>query len=284
MLEYLKTIDINVFSLNEIILNLEKKFSESFENKREEIEEALVGLNFESCSENEDVDLELAKQLQEQERRHSNRKPTKKRKLTTSSTEKPKAKGTVKSGAFHRPLLVSEVLADIIGEERCSRPEVVKLLWKYIKENNLQDPSDRRFILCDEKLLKIFKKKRVSSFGMNQDISRHLTKIESNDVDDYRVDKVLEVHSTDFVEKTVNVPFEWNDKGLSKKSLTYHELQLEIIRKLRSYRDPLDPDIIQRPTDDSIIVELMGSSENTSCRTSDILRNLRAKFQSQIGS
>jgi chromatin remodeling complex protein RSC6 len=31
----------------------------------------------------------------------------------------------------------------------------------------LQDPSDKRYILCDEKLYSIFKSKRVSSFGMN---------------------------------------------------------------------------------------------------------------------
>lgn len=59
-----------------------------------------------------------------------------------------------------------------------SRPEIVKRLWNYIKSNQLQDPADRRFILCDEKLKSIFQKDRVNSFGMNRDLSAHLTKKE----------------------------------------------------------------------------------------------------------
>lgn len=44
--------------------------------------------------------------------------------------------------------------------------------------NHLQDPADRRFILCDEKLKRIFQKDRVNSFGMNRDLTAHLTKKE----------------------------------------------------------------------------------------------------------
>ena len=57
-----------------------------------------------------------------------------------------------------------------------SRPDIVKRLWKYIKDNDLQDPADRRFILCDDKLKTIFEQDRINSFGMNRDLSRHLTK------------------------------------------------------------------------------------------------------------
>jgi hypothetical protein len=54
----------------------------------------------------------------------------------------------------------------------------VKRLWKYIKGNDLQDPKDKRFILCDERLRTIFHVERVNSFGMNRDLSQHLTKKE----------------------------------------------------------------------------------------------------------
>lgn len=57
-------------------------------------------------------------------------------------------------------------------------------LWKYIKENDLQDPSDRRYILCDAKLKKIFDQDRINSFGMNKDLSAHLTKKEEPVVGD----------------------------------------------------------------------------------------------------
>lgn len=56
----------------------------------------------------------------------------------------------------------------------------MKRLWNYIKSNDLQDPADRRFILCDEKLKAIFHQDRVNSFGMNRDLSAHLTKKEVN--------------------------------------------------------------------------------------------------------
>ncbi|KAI7895801.1 SWIB/MDM2 domain-containing protein [Mucor mucedo] len=64
------------------------------------------------------------------------------------------------------------------GDKELSRPELVQKLWKYIKGNDLQDPADRRFILCDEKLKKIFDQDRINSFGMNKDLSAHLTKKE----------------------------------------------------------------------------------------------------------
>jgi chromatin remodeling complex protein RSC6 len=46
-----------------------------------------------------------------------------------------------------------------MGIEMAPRSEVVKLLWKYIKENNLQNPKDKRIVLFDDKLQKVFKKK-----------------------------------------------------------------------------------------------------------------------------
>ena len=33
--------------------------------------------------------------------------------------------------------------------------KVVKRMWKYIKDNNLQDPKNKQMIKCDEKLSKV---------------------------------------------------------------------------------------------------------------------------------
>ncbi|CAO3699743.1 unnamed protein product [Rhizopus stolonifer] len=78
---------------------------------------------------------------------------------------------------LNKPLILSSVLSDLLdGTKELSRPELVQQLWKYIKEHDLQDPSDRRFILCDEKLKRVFEQDRVNSFGMNKDLSAHLTK------------------------------------------------------------------------------------------------------------
>ncbi len=57
---------------------------------------------------------------------------------------------------------------------KLSRPGVVKALWAYIKKHDLQDPKDRRFILCDDKLKAVFGKDRVNAFGMNKFLSNHV--------------------------------------------------------------------------------------------------------------
>ena len=40
-----------------------------------------------------------------------------------------------------------------------SRPEVVKKIWDYVKANGLQDPNDKRYILCDDSLRPVFGEK-----------------------------------------------------------------------------------------------------------------------------
>ncbi|KAK6091253.1 hypothetical protein MT418_008225 [Batrachochytrium dendrobatidis] len=69
----------------------------------------------------------------------------------------------------------SNSLAQLLGTtDPISRIDLNKQLWHYIKEHNLQDPIDRRFILCDEKLKAVMKSKRVNMFSMNKKLSNHL--------------------------------------------------------------------------------------------------------------
>lgn len=48
------------------------------------------------------------------------------------------------------------------------------MIWKYIKENNLQDPKDGRKILCDEPLHSLFRVKSINMFQMNKALSKHI--------------------------------------------------------------------------------------------------------------
>ena len=59
-----------------------------------------------------------------------------------------------------------------------SRPQVVKRLWEYIREKNLQDPTDKRRILCDDALAAVFKCKSMDMFKMNKLLSPHVKKRE----------------------------------------------------------------------------------------------------------
>lgn len=70
---------------------------------------------------------------------------------------------------------ISEELQAVINVELASRPEVVKKLWEYIKANDLQNPKNKRNILCDEKLREVMGKDEVTMFEMNSLISDHLS-------------------------------------------------------------------------------------------------------------
>ncbi|KAI8074084.1 SWIB/MDM2 domain-containing protein [Gongronella butleri] len=102
----------------------------------------------------------------------SKKKKKKKEPEDPNAPPKPKRKT-----GLNKPLILSPQLSALMdGDIELSRPEIVKRLWTYIKGNDLQDPKDRRFILCDDKLKSIFNCDRVNSFGMNRDLSKHLTK------------------------------------------------------------------------------------------------------------
>ena len=94
--------------------------------------------------------------------------------VRTPAAAKPKVKRTP-SAAFMNPMTPSEVLARIVGATPLPRTEVVRKMWQYIKQNQLQDSVNKRLINADEKLKEIFGKAQVSIFEMSKYINQHLT-------------------------------------------------------------------------------------------------------------
>ncbi|KAI1005152.1 hypothetical protein K3495_g3065 [Podosphaera aphanis] len=149
-------------------------------------------------------DEKFAKVLQAQEnrgtralraatQRKSKLKTVKKKKVDKKSDKKVKAsdesdvqaesdvtkKGSEKKkGAFHKQYQLSVPLAELIGESELSRPQVVKNLWKHIKAHNLQDPNDKRQIICDDQMRSVFKQDRVNMFTMNKLLAKQLYNID----------------------------------------------------------------------------------------------------------
>ena len=79
------------------------------------------------------------------------------------------------NSALSKPLQVSADLEEVVGKGPMPRTEVVKQIWVYIKKHNLQNPKNKRNILADAKLLKVFGgKKEVSMFEMTKLVSAHL--------------------------------------------------------------------------------------------------------------
>ncbi|HSW86688.1 MAG TPA: SWIB/MDM2 domain-containing protein [Rhabdochlamydiaceae bacterium] len=82
-----------------------------------------------------------------------------------------------KKSKFMQPMQVSEELAAIVGRGPMPRTEVTKKLWAYIKAHKRQDPNNKRNIIADDKLAKVFggSKKTVNMFEMTKLVSKHLS-------------------------------------------------------------------------------------------------------------
>ena len=75
-----------------------------------------------------------------------------------------------------KPMTLSAELEAVIGSGPLPRSEVVKKLWAYIKEKDLQNPANKRNILADEKLKAVFGGKgEVTMFEMTKLVSKHLS-------------------------------------------------------------------------------------------------------------
>jgi chromatin remodeling complex protein RSC6 len=78
-------------------------------------------------------------------------------------------------GGLSRPVQPSPELAAITGSDPLPRSAVVSKMWDHIRKNNLQNPANKREILADDKLKKIFGTDKCSMFEMNKHLSRHLS-------------------------------------------------------------------------------------------------------------
>ncbi|WVF67911.1 hypothetical protein IAT40_002673 [Kwoniella sp. CBS 6097] len=85
-----------------------------------------------------------------------------------------KKKRAAPDNNFNKELILSDALSELVGAARLSRPQVVKQIWAYVKERDLQDASDKRYILCDEKLKKVFHTDRLHMFTMNKILVDHV--------------------------------------------------------------------------------------------------------------
>lgn len=81
-----------------------------------------------------------------------------------------------KPTAFAKPVEVSDVLAEVVGKGPMPRTAVTKKLWDYIKKHKLQDENNKRNIVPDQKLAKVFgSSKPIDMFKMTSKVSKHLS-------------------------------------------------------------------------------------------------------------
>ena len=77
--------------------------------------------------------------------------------------------------ALMKPMNLSAELEAVVGKGPLPRGEVVKKMWEYIKKHDLQNPSNKRNILADDKMKAIFGgKSEVTMFEMTKLASGHM--------------------------------------------------------------------------------------------------------------
>jgi chromatin remodeling complex protein RSC6 len=86
------------------------------------------------------------------------------------------------NSGFMKPIKISEDLANFLNtnpEELITRVHVTKKLCQYIKDQDLQNPSDRREIIPDEKLKNLFNMgtDKLTYYSMQRQIQQHIFKI-----------------------------------------------------------------------------------------------------------
>ncbi|EPS66203.1 hypothetical protein M569_08575, partial [Genlisea aurea] len=156
-------------------------------------------------------------------------------------------------GGLNKPCGVSPELQAIVGHPTLPRTEIVKQLWAYIRKNNLQDPNNKRKIICNDELRSVFETDCTDMFKMNKLLAKHILPLgsahSSND-DAKKKPKVEEASESSKTDDRVTVViisealasfFECEEKEMS---------EAEVLRQMWEYinvhqlEDPMNPTTI----------------------------------------
>ncbi|KAJ3575061.1 hypothetical protein NP233_g1347 [Leucocoprinus birnbaumii] len=77
-------------------------------------------------------------------------------------------------GGFGKEYNLSEPLSNLLQVDKMSRPQIVKGLWNHIKENQLQNPNNKREIICDPSMKAIFNVDKIDMFQMNKVLGQYV--------------------------------------------------------------------------------------------------------------
>jgi DNA topoisomerase-1 len=99
-------------------------------------------------------------------------------KAEESPKKKTPSKGKKKAAPRAQPAhKLSKELETIVGASELSRPEVIKKVWDYIKAHKLQDTKNKRLIVPDAKLAKLFgTKEPIDMMKLAGLLSKHIGK------------------------------------------------------------------------------------------------------------
>ncbi|KAK6924092.1 DEK, C-terminal [Dillenia turbinata] len=196
--EFLKTSDLNTTTTAIVRKRLEEEFGVDLTEKKafireqvdlflqsqlekaqeEEEEEAVEDGEEKVRAEESEGSIENEEGEEESDEQSSNGKASRKGR---SSKQKKEVKKRGGGGGFTKLCSLSPQLQKFVGVPEAARTEVVKQLWAYIREKELQDPSNKKNIICDDALYAIFGVKSIDMFQMNKALTKHIWPLESED-------------------------------------------------------------------------------------------------------
>ncbi|XP_057529427.1 upstream activation factor subunit UAF30-like [Amaranthus tricolor] len=134
-------------------------------------------------------------------------------------------------------MLVTPQLQTIVGQPALPRTEIVRQLWAYIRKNNLQDPINKRKIICNDELRLVFEVDCTDMFQMNKLLAKHIIPLDPTKVPETPSKKAKvkesEVPSTEPASSPSIVISEALAKffGTSEKEM----LQSEVYKRIEEY-------------------------------------------------
>lgn len=156
------------FIREQVDIYLQSHFQQQQEQTEDQVQEA----------QEEDQEEQEEEEEEEEEEGSDNEKAPVTRKRSKKQNKKVKKKGG--GGGFTKVCSLSPELQKFTGVSELPRTEVVKQIWIYIREKDLQDPSDRRNIICDDALRELFNVDSINMFQMNKTLAKHIWPLDSN--------------------------------------------------------------------------------------------------------
>jgi len=151
MQELVPKVDLNSITTKQFIIQLSEEMGGIDLSKKKSFIKATLTKILDAMSDGEESEGEESDELQEP--------PQKKR----------------RAGGLAAVKEISDELSAFLGKgKEMARTEVVKALWAYIKEKNLQNPEDKREIILDDKMKELFHVDKFTMFTMNKYVGLHI--------------------------------------------------------------------------------------------------------------
>lgn len=178
-------------------------------------------------------------------------------------------------GGLNKLCGVSPELQTIVGQPALPRTEIVKQLWAYIRKHNLQDPSNKRKIICNDELRLVFETDCTDMFKMNKLLAKHIIPLEPSKQSGSKkakVDMESAMRSSDPSPSVIISEALANFFGVGEREM----LQSEVLRRIWEYiklsnlEDPVTPMVILC---DAKLQELFGCESISALGIPEVLEN-----------